>query len=157
MHVEMGLLLEISLDRDGAAVDIVHHQHLLDWHRLAGDEAWPEVDSCGTELDAWLSCATYQLEVVLRPTNNLELELVILEMVLSNRKVSDLELDLFAFWNATSLRSDSDVLVDLSLPYEIEVELSTIAHYNSLGLLLVDKEISVLKFVRLTSTHFNSA
>jgi hypothetical protein len=97
------------------------------------------------------------LEVVLRPTNNLELELVILEMVLSNRKVSDLELDLFAFWNATSLRSDSDVLVDLSLPYEIEVELSTIAHYNSLGLLLVDKEISVLKFVRLTSTHFNSA
>jgi hypothetical protein len=127
VHVEVRLLLEVCLDGDSAGVHIIHNEHLLDRHWLASDKAWAKVNSRGAELDARLASTSSKLEIVLRATHDLQLELVVLEVVLSNWQVGDFELDLFSFRHASSLWGDRDVLVGLSLPDEIEVELSTVA------------------------------
>jgi hypothetical protein len=126
MNVEMRFLFEISLDRDGVGVHVVHNQHLLDWHRLTSDKAWAEVYNGGAELDTWLTGTPSKLEIVFRTTHDLKLELVAFEMVLTDWEVCDFEFDFFSFWYTSSFWCNRDILVDLSLPNEIKVELTTI-------------------------------
>jgi hypothetical protein len=153
----MGLLLEVCLYRDGAAVHVVDHQHLSQWNGLAGDKARSKVNCGGAELDAWLACMANQEEVVFWTTHNLHHKLVVLEMVLSNRQVGDLEFDLFALWHAASFWSDCDVLVDLALPDEVKVELSVVLQDDLLGLPLIDEELTEIELVRLSSLHLDAA
>ena len=80
----MRLLLEICLDRDRTAVDIVDDQHLSEWNGLTSDKAGPKVHRSGAELDAGLTSSTKEKEIVFWATHDLQLELVALEMVLSN-------------------------------------------------------------------------
>mmetsp|Transcript_39618 Transcript_39618/g.60625 ORF Transcript_39618/g.60625 Transcript_39618/m.60625 type:complete len:572 (+) Transcript_39618:2645-4360(+) len=78
-------------------------------------------------------------------------------MVLSDRQVNDLELHLVALGDAASLRKDGDVLVHLTLPHEVEVELSVILKDHLLGLALVDEELAEVEVVGLTRLQFGTA
>ena len=155
-NVEVWLLLEIGLNADGAAVDVVDDKHLLEGYWLTRDEAWPEVHSGRAELDTGLASTADEEEVILGATHNLELELVALEVVLTDWQVRDLELLLSTLWYASSLWGDGDVLVHLALPDEVKVELTIVLDDDSLGLPLVDEEFTEVELVGLSGHHLHA-
>jgi hypothetical protein len=157
MNVKMSFLLKISLNRDSICVNVVHNQHFLDWYWLTSHKAWTKVYSGGAELDTWLTGTPSKLEIVFWTTYDLKLELVVLEMVLTDWQVSDFEFDFFSFWYATGLWRDRDILIDLSLPDEIKVELTTILKDDCLCLPLIDEELAEVKLMWLTGLHLYAA
>lgn len=157
MNVKMRFLLKICLNGDSVGVNIVHDQHFLDWDWLTGHEAWTKVDSGGAELDSWLTGASGKLEIVFRTTDDLKLELVALEMVLTDWQVGDFEFHLLSFRYTSSLGRDRDVLIDLPLPDEIKVELTTVLEDDCLCLPLIDEELAEVKLMWLTGLHLYAA
>ncbi len=65
------------------------------------------------------------------------------------RQIGNLKCSFAAFLNSPCFRCDSDVLVDLALPHEVEVELTIVSQSDQLRFLLIDKEIAVIKLVGL--------
>jgi hypothetical protein len=62
--------------------------------------------------------------------------------VFADGEIGDFEFLLTSLHYAPCLRSDGDVLVHLTLPHEIEVELSTILQPYLSGLFLIYEELS---------------
>jgi hypothetical protein len=121
---------------------------------LSHHEAWAEVEGSGVQFDTWLSCVTNKLEVILWTTDDVEGDLKVLKLMLSKWKVVDLEFNFRSFLYTSSFWSDSDVLVNLTLPYKVKVEFSIVSNGDLLGLSLVDEEFTEVKYIRLSCTDF---
>jgi len=78
-------------------------------------------------------------------------------VVLSNRQVNNLEFNLVSLGDTTRLWRDSDVLVDLSLPYEIEVKFSAVLENHFLCLSLVYEEFAEVELVGFSCLQFYSS
>lgn len=72
--------------------------------------------------------------------------------MLSKWEIVDLKFLIRSLLDTSSFWSDSDVLIDLALPHEIEVEFSIVSNSDLLSLSFVDKEFSKVKYIRLSST-----
>lgn len=107
------------------------------------------------QLDTWLARFADQVELILGSTDDGEGALVRLELVLSNRQVVDLNLDLTTLLDSASIRRDGHVLVDLTFPHEVEVELSIVCKDDLLSFPLVDEEFSEVKLGGLVSGGFD--
>jgi hypothetical protein len=71
----------------------------------------------------------------------------------SNWQVCDFEGGFASLLHGAGFGCYRNVLVDLSLPNEIEIELTVVGQCHDLGLLFVDEEISIFKLVRLSSSY----
>lgn len=78
-------------------------------------------------------------------------------MVLSNWQVRDFEFDLSAFRDTSRVRGNSNILVDLSLPHKIEIEVPAILQNDCLCLSLVDEKVAEIELVRLSWRHLHAA
>jgi hypothetical protein len=109
------------------------------------------------EFDARLASFAAELEVVLRTTDNSQHRLEVFHLMLRDGSVVDLDDYFGTFLDSASLWCDADrVLVQLTLPDEVEVEFSVVSQDNILGLLLVDKELPEIEVEGLAGLHLNT-
>ena len=85
------------------------------------------------------------------------MDFVILQAMLSDWQIRDFEFGLAAFWDTASIRGNRNVLVDLSLPHEIKIEITTILQNDCLCLSLIDEEVAKIELMWLPRRHLHSA
>lgn len=141
-------LLEVRLNAEGLCIKVLDLEVLLDSGWLPGNEALTEVEHCRVEFDTRLACQSSQIEVVFRTTDDVQGALVVLKRVLCNWQINQVNLDFSAFLNSTSIRDNSHIFVDLSLPHEIEVEFSVVLEYHFANFSLVYKEFAEVNWAR---------
>lgn len=152
----MEFLLKVGLERDSLLVLVSDFKDLLDGSSIRGDKAWTEVENAGVEFDTRLSCLSRQHKVVSRSRNDSQSALVVREVMLCDGQVVDLDCHFRSLLNGASIGSDGNILIDLTLPDKVEVELTVVSQCDTLGLLLIDEEIAEVEFVWLSSFDFTS-
>lgn len=130
--VKISLFLKVRLKRDGLSVEVGNLEHLLDRSGLGRDEARAEVEDMVVKLDAGLASLASELELILGPTHNSKHHLEVLQLVLGDGRIVDLNDNFVSFLNSAGLGCDLDVLVNLSLPDKVKVELTVVRKDNLL-------------------------
>ena len=76
--------------------------------------------------------------------------------MLCDGQVVDLDCDFRSLLNGASIWSDGNILIDLTFPDKVEVELTVVSQCDTLGLLFIDEEITKVELVRLGCFDFTS-
>jgi hypothetical protein len=92
------------------------------------------------QLYAGLSSQSCQVEVVLGSTHNVERAFVVLEVMFVTRSVGKANFNFGSLLDGTCVWFNSDILVKLSSPNEVKVELSVVLEKYLSDLFLVDEE-----------------
>jgi len=112
---------------------------------LRCNEALTEIKDVLVKPNAWLSCSSIEVEVILWTTKNRESCLIVLKSVLSCGCISNSDCLSAALVNGAVLGFDSDVLVSNALPLEVKVKVTFISQLHLLGPCLVNEEFAEVK------------
>lgn len=141
-HVKVVGLHKVRLNGESLSIEILHDQLLHDGRGLASDEALSKVEDSSVAFNTRLASHTIEVELILGTTDYVKGAFMVLESVLISRVVNDLNLLLSSILNSARVRDYSDGRLELSLPREVEAELSIVLQSDLTNLAFIDEELS---------------